>query len=99
ALEAENLACTAEDRAVPAVHVKDAARDGVLVIRMPSSYVYLTGRAALEATVGPGGEIQVLFSDNNGLDWKEVGRLSSGGDQEIDLKPLVYRRYDYRLKF
>jgi hypothetical protein len=79
ALLVENLDASAR--------VQDAAKDGVLVIRMPSSYVYLSGQAALKPTVGSGGEIQVLLSDNNGL------------DLTIDLKPLVYRRYDYRLKF
>jgi hypothetical protein len=91
ALLVENLDAKAQ--------VQDPAKDGVLVIRMPSSYVYLSGQAALKAAVGSGGEIQVLLSDNNGLDWKEVRKLTSSEELTIDLKPLVYRRYDYRLKF
>ncbi len=91
ALLVENLDAKAQ--------VQDAAKDGVLVIRMPSSYVYLSGQAALKAAVGGGGEIQVLLSDNNGLDWKEVRKLTSSEEATIDLKPLVHRRYDYRLKF
>lgn len=98
ALVAENLACTREDRLEPALHVKDAAHDGVLVIRMPSSYVYLTGQVALKPVVPAGGELQILLSDNNGMDWKEVRRISASDDVAIDLKPLIYRRYDYRLK-
>jgi RNA polymerase sigma-70 factor (ECF subfamily) len=82
-----------------AAHVKDAARDGVLVIRMPSSYVYLTGQLNFKSAIGDGGEIQVLLSDNNGLDWKDVLKVNATGTQTADLKPFSYRRYDYRLKF
>lgn len=92
-------ALTAENLTDRAVLVKDAAKDGVLVIRMPSSYVYLTGQLALNAVVGSGGEIQVLFSDNNGLHWKEIQKVAASGETSVDLKPHVYRRYDYRLKF
>ncbi|MBM4032090.1 MAG: hypothetical protein FJ291_09930 [Planctomycetes bacterium] len=69
------------------------------VLRMPSSYVYLGGELSLKAAVGEGGAIAVAFSDNNGLDWKEIAKITATGDQRIDLKPHVYRRYDYRLKF
>jgi hypothetical protein len=43
--------------------------------------------------------VNVEFSDNNGLDWSRVTSVSTSGEQKVDLKPLVYRRYDYRLKF
>ncbi len=99
ALQAENLAAMAEDQTAPAVHVKDAARAGVLDIRMPSSYVYLSGEAALTAAVGAGGEIRVLLSDNNGLDWKDVATIAEAGERKLDLTPLVYRRYVYVLRF
>ena len=92
ALVAENLA----DRAV---QVKDPNKDGVLVIRMPSSYVYLTGQASFQAVVPAKGEIHVQLSDNNGLDWKDLKMSDGSGSVTIDLKPHVYRRYDYRLKF
>ena len=98
-LLADNLAAQSEDRGGPAVHVKDPARDGVLVIRMPSNYVYLTGQLAFKPIVAGGGEIRVLISDNNGLDWKDVRTLVASDDQMIDLKSFVFRRYDYRLKF
>jgi hypothetical protein len=78
--------------------VADAASPGVLILRMSSSYVYLSGRADLKATVGSGGSVRVEYSDNNGLDWRSVVTVDSSGAREIDLKPLVYRRYDYRLK-
>jgi hypothetical protein len=82
------------------VRVKDAAaRPGVLILRMPSSYVYLTGTLTLTPAVGPGGSIAVAYSDNNGLDWKEIARVNSPGERRVDLSPLVLRRYDYRLKF
>jgi hypothetical protein len=99
ALTVENLASKAEDKAEPAVHLQDAAKPGVLIIRMPSSYVYLSGKVNLKAVVGTGGEIGVEFSDNNGLDWKEVKKISASGSEELDIKSNVYRRYDYRLKF
>jgi hypothetical protein len=99
ALRADNLACKAEDGAAPAVHVKDAAQPGVLEIRMPSSYVYLSGALSFQAAVGKGGEIRVLLSDNHGLDWKEAAAVAASGEQRVDLKPLVFRRYDYRIRF
>lgn len=76
----------------------DGKSAGVLVLRMPSSYVYLSGVAALKAAVGAGGSVRVEFSDNNGLDWREVATIDSSGAREIDLKAFVYRRYDYRLR-
>jgi len=99
AMSVQNIACKAEDNAAPAVHVKDPAKPGELVIRMPSSYVYLGGELTFRAVCGDGGSLTVLFSDNNGLDWKEIAKVTSSGEQKVDLKPLVYRRYDYRLKF
>jgi hypothetical protein len=66
---------------------------------MPSSYVYLGGTLTMKPVVGAGGSVAVSFSDNNGLDWKTIGTFASSGEQSIDLKPLVFRRYDYRLKF
>src|SRR5262249_18618156 len=71
ALTAENLACNSEDHAGPAVHVTDAAQPATLIIRMPSSYVYLGGTAHVKATIGTGGEVAIFLSDNNGLDWKD----------------------------
>jgi hypothetical protein len=71
----------------------------VIVIRMPCSYVYLDGTVAYTATVPSGGGISVSLSDNNGLDWKPIGAVSASGAGTIDLKPHVFRRYDYRLKF
>jgi hypothetical protein len=66
---------------------------------MPSSYVYLTGSMDLRSSVGPGGAVTVSFSDNNGLDWKKVTKIETGGPQKIDLAERCFRRYDYRLKF
>ncbi len=99
ALTAENLAARSEEGLGPAVHVKDAAAPGVLDIRMPSSYVYLSGLCAFTAVLGDRGEIKVLLSDNNGLDWEEVSTVDAGGEQKIDLKSLVCRRYVYIIRF
>jgi hypothetical protein len=99
ALTADNLASTADDKAAPALHLKDAAKPGTLIVRMPCSYVYLGGQVSCKATVGDGGSIDVSFSENNGLDFKPVQKIDKSGDQTIDLKKLVFRRYDYQLKF
>jgi len=101
ALRYENLAANAEDKQAPALHVKSAAEPGVLELRMPSSYVYLGGSLKANLVVGEGGAVRVLLSRNNGLDWKEVFARTEPGksEQTIDLKPLVYRLYDYRLRF
>ncbi len=92
ALVVENL----DDQAV---RVKDAARPGVLILRMPSSYVYLSGRLTYTAAVGAGGKVMVSSSDNNGLDWRTIGHRTAAGSQTVDLVPFVRRRYDYLLKF
>ncbi len=99
ALAADNLASTGEDGAAPAVHVKSPARPGVLVLRMPTSYVYVSGTLAFKAIVGDRGGVVVSLSDNQGLDWKKIADVKAGGEQKIDLTPVVFRRYDYRLKF
>jgi hypothetical protein len=100
AMAAENLAAKAEDGGKgPAVHVKDAAKPGVLVVRMPSSYVYLGGELNFTPAVAAGGKVTVSFSDNNGLDWKQIAAVDAAGPQKVDLKALCGRRYDYRLKF
>ncbi|MBA3708824.1 MAG: hypothetical protein H0W83_08415 [Planctomycetes bacterium] len=98
ALQADNLATTGEDKAAPAIHVKDAAQPGVLVVRMPCSYVCLGGELAFTAAIKQG-KIDVAYSDNNGVDWKDLSSVTASGENKIDLKPLIYRRYDYRLRF
>lgn len=98
AIAAENLQSKSEG-AASAVAVEDPAKDGELVIRMPSNYVYLTGTVALTPVIGAGGSLAVLLSENQGMDWKQVARFSQSGEAKIDLKDHVFRRYDYRLKF
>ena len=95
----DNLVSRSEDDAGPAVHVRQPTKPGVLVLRMPSSYIYLNGKVTLRVTVAHGGSVAAFFSDNNGLDWKPIGSFLASGGQIIDLKPFVFRRYDYRLKF
>lgn len=98
-LQVENLASSdGSAHTVPTLRVKDAGKPGVLVFRMPCSYVYLSGSLDLDAVVGNGGAIDVELSNNNGLDFKPVGRITASGGQKLDLKPLVFRRYDYRLR-
>src|SRR5262249_57392383 len=57
------------------------------------------GALTFTGAVGGGVSVVVSFSDNNGLDWKEVARATASGQRRVDLGPLVLRRYDYRLKF
>jgi hypothetical protein len=95
----QRAALSVENLDARAVRVQDPARPGTLVLRMPSSYVYLTGKLSFTAALNEGGALLVYFSDNNGLDWKEIARVTRAGPQQIDLGPLVLRRYDYRVKF
>ncbi|MFB3891751.1 MAG: hypothetical protein ACE15C_06980 [Phycisphaerae bacterium] len=78
---------------------KDESKPGILVIRMPSSYVFLGGEVALQGNASAQAPIKVTLSDNNGLDWKEVATVTSAEAQKIDLKKFILRRYDFRLKF
>lgn len=98
ALAVENLACRQEAGHGPAMHLEDAAKPGLLEIEMPSSYVYLAGRITANAVLGQNARIRFMFSDNNGLDWREAGVIEKAGEQVIDLGKLVLRRYDYRLR-
>ena len=82
-----------------ALHAQGPAHQGVYVVRMPSSYVYLSGTVRCQATVAASGSITITFSENHGLDWKEIGNIKASGEHTIDLTPYAYRRYDYRLKF
>ncbi len=93
ALRVENLMASGQS-----LGVQDGGSDGVLELRMPSSYVYLTGSLDLGVQVGKGAAIVVQFSDNNGLDWQDVTTITDSGDSSIDLQPFAFRRYDYRLR-
>ncbi|MBA2481032.1 MAG: hypothetical protein H0V44_10230 [Planctomycetes bacterium] len=73
---------------------KDAKKPASFVLRMPCSYVYLSGKLAFTST----GDVTVEFSDNHGADWREVAKPAAG-EQAIDLKPFAFRHYDYRLRF
>ena len=99
ALTADNVASIGEDKAKPALHLKDATKPGTYIVRMPTSYVYLSGSVNFNAVVGDGGSVKLSISTNQGLDWKEIAAATKSGEQSIDIKPIVYRHYDYRLKF
>ena len=98
ALSVVNLVSQAEDKNGVALHVQDAAQPGELIIRVPSSYVYLSGDLFLNAIVGEGGSIAVAFSDNHGRHWKDVTKLTTSGEKHIDLTPFAFRRNEYQLK-
>jgi hypothetical protein len=70
----------------------------VLVIRMTCGYLYLTGQLAVQAVVPDGGEIAVALSDNNGLDWSDLAKITKSGLEKIDLLAKITRRYDYQVK-
>ena len=80
------------------LRVTDENQDGVLVFELPSSYPFLTAMAQLKTVVGDGGQVAVSVSTNNGLDFKNVGTFTAGGDQKIDFDKNVHRLYNYRLK-
>ena len=95
----DNLATQGQDGRTPALHLSNTSQDGYLEIRMPSSYVYLTGNLTFNAVVAGGGQIDVKYSDNNGTSWKNVANYTSGGVKSINIKTFCFRRYDYRLRF
>jgi hypothetical protein len=99
AISCENIATSAEDKLQPAIHAKDPAASATFVLRRPCSYVYLGGKLNFDAKVGEGGELLVEFSDNNGLKWTEIAKVTASGPQSIDLQSRIIRKYDYRLKF
>lgn len=99
ALQADNLVCRAEAGGRgPAVAVGDAAADGILTLRMPSSYVYLAATATAQTVVPPGGAVEVFFSDNQGTSWRSLTNWNASGAHLLDISPHVHRRYDYRLR-
>lgn len=83
----------------PALGLANSATDGYLEIRVPSSYVYLTGTLTMNVNVESGGSVDVKFSDNNGTSWKDVAAYTTAGAKAQDLKGFCFRRYDYRLRF
>ncbi|MDB4968340.1 MAG: hypothetical protein JWN44_4029 [Myxococcales bacterium] len=98
ALAAENLADAAAGGAGPLVRVADPTKPAVLIVRMASSYLDLSGALQLTAVVPSGGAITVAFSRNHGLDWQTVATIAASGARTIDLSPWVRRQYDYRVR-
>jgi hypothetical protein len=92
---ADNLVTGQES---PRLRVQERGKPGVLVLRMPSSYVYLSGKLECRSIIAGGGRVDLQLSDNNGFGWKDIGSLTTSGSQSIDLKPYVFKRHDYRLK-
>ena len=97
-LRVDNIASKADDNAAPAIHLKDAGKQGILEFEMPSSYVYLTGKVAVNATVGDGGNVRFFLSDNNGLDWTDVATIDKSGQQTLDVSKQTLSRYTYRMR-
>jgi len=59
----------------------------------------MTGLIEISPVVAAGGSITVFFSDNHGMDWKEVAKIEQSGNQKVAFTDNVFNRYDYRLKF
>lgn len=81
------------------LRVADGSKPGVLIVRMSSSYVYLTGTAAFDLVTGDGGSVAVSISDSNGMGWRELDKFEHSGAKTLDYKKRAIRRYDYLLKF
>jgi hypothetical protein len=99
ALQLDNIAFGSDDQSVGQLHAKDGKLPATLVLRMPSSYVYLGGKLTIAPIIPTSGSVAVYFSDNNGLDWRQIGNFTQSGQFTNNLSPLIFRRYDYRLKF
>jgi hypothetical protein len=80
------------------VRIVDAGKPATLIVRMACSYVYLGGEMTLNPAVAGGGSVKASISLNNGLDWMELAKFDKAGEQKMDLKPLVFNKYDYRVK-
>ncbi|MCL2645750.1 MAG: hypothetical protein FWD61_01950 [Phycisphaerales bacterium] len=73
----------------------DASKPATLIVRMPCSYVYFGG----EMTCNPiAAGVKASLSLNNGLDWMPLAAFEQAGEQKTDLKPLIFNKYDYRVK-
>jgi hypothetical protein len=86
---------------VPALHVKDANKPGVVVILMNCPYIYLGGRISLHAVGHSDGDrLAVSVSTNNGRSFAEVfsAPVLKAETLKIDLKEKVLRRYAYWIK-
>jgi len=42
--------------------------------------------------------VTISFSDNHGLDWTNLTRITQSGEYTLDLKKQCFRSYDYQLK-
>ncbi|MCL2648052.1 MAG: hypothetical protein FWD61_13750 [Phycisphaerales bacterium] len=78
------------------IRITDPAKPATLIVRMPCSYVYLGGD--LDTNLA-GGSMKTSISLNNGLDWKEIASADKAGEAKTDLKPFIFGKYDYRVKF
>jgi hypothetical protein len=71
----------------------------ISLVILPLLPAFAGGVQPTEPPVGVVSNIQVLSDKVPGLDWKQIARAVKAGKHEVDLTPLVLRRYDYRLKF
>jgi hypothetical protein len=80
------------------VRIIDAGKPSTLIVRMACSYLYLNGEMTINPLVGDGGSVKASISFNNGLDWTELAKFDKSLEQKTDLKPLVFNKYEYRVK-
>lgn len=99
ALRSENVRVGADFTTnTPVLGLVKETLPGEIVYRLPSSYVYLGGTLQYD-NIHAGRVVVVEFSRNHGLDWVEIGRSQTMETFKLDLKPHIYRLYDYQIRF
>jgi len=80
-----------------ALRPQDGSNPATLVLRRASSYLFLGGQVAFDATIAAKGGITVELSDDLGHSWSQLSRITVPGPASIDLAATL-RRYEYRLR-
>ncbi|HYE04895.1 MAG TPA: hypothetical protein VEL07_05160 [Planctomycetota bacterium] len=76
--------------------LKATGANGVVELRRTTSYVFLGGTIAFDATLAKGGGIVAAMSTDHGRAWRDIGSVTADGAAAIAIPSL--RRYDYRLR-
>ncbi|MBA3845254.1 MAG: hypothetical protein H0X45_01285 [Planctomycetes bacterium] len=76
--------------------LKATGANGVAELRRTTSYVFLGGTIAFDATMAKGGAIAVAISTDHGRAWRDLATVSADGAASVAIPSL--RHYDYRLR-
>jgi hypothetical protein len=99
ALSSKNVRVGADFRTnQPVLGLRENNDPGEVIYRLPSSYVYLGGVLRFD-NLHAQRKVRVELSRNNGRDWTEIGGAGDAEIVAIDLKPYIYRLYDYQIRF